>query len=115
MHIRPGERVAVVGRTGSGKSSLILLLLRLLNPVPEHTEGITIDGIPLYRVNRETLRQRIIAMPQEMVFLAAGETFKDTLDPRSKATEEECRSALERVGLWNVVDDAGGLQAGYMH
>ena len=111
MHIHPGEKVAVIGRTGSGKSSLILLLLRLLDPVSEDVDGITIDGLPLRRINRETLRRRIIAMPQDMVFLAAGETFKHALDPYSVATEEECKYALERVGLWNVIEDAGGLHA----
>lgn len=111
MHIQPGEKVAVIGRTGSGKSSLILLFLRLLDPVPEHAENITIDGLPLRRIDRETLRQRIIAIPQDMVFLAAGETFKDALDPHSKATEEECKTALKQVELWNIVEGAGGLHS----
>lgn len=111
MHIGPGEKVAVVGRTGSGKSSLILLLLRLLDPVPEDANKMTIDGLPLYRIDRDTLRQRIIAMPQDMVFLAAGETFKNALDPYAKATEEECKDTLEQVGLWDVVENAGGLHA----
>lgn len=112
MHIHPGEKIAIVGRTGSGKSSLILLLLRLLDPVPDHADNITIDGLPLRRIDREILRQRIIAMPQDMVFLAAGETFRDALDPYSEATEEECKASLEKVGLWNTVEDAGGLHAG---
>lgn len=111
MHISPGEKVAIVGRTGSGKSSLILLLLRLLDPVSEDADKVSIDGLPLCRVDRETLRRRIIAMPQDMVFLAAGETFKNALDPYSKATEEECKNTLEKVGLWNVVENAGGLHA----
>ncbi|KUI69993.1 Multidrug resistance-associated protein 1 [Cytospora mali] len=111
MHVHPGEKVAIIGRTGSGKSSLILLLLRLLDPTHESLDKITIDDLPLCRINRETLRQRIIAMPQEMVFLAAGETYKDALDPYSKANEEECKSALQKVGLWNVIENAGGLHA----
>ncbi|ROW01371.1 hypothetical protein VMCG_05867 [Cytospora schulzeri] len=112
LHINPGEKVAIIGRTGSGKSSLILLLLRLLDPIPEHVDKITIDRLPLSRIKRETLRQRIIAMPQDMLLLSVGETFKTALDPYSRATEEECKSALEKVGLWNVVEDAGGLHAG---
>ncbi|KUI55631.1 Multidrug resistance-associated protein 1 [Cytospora mali] len=85
MRVQPGERVAIIGRTGSGKSSLILLLLRLLDPTYESLDKITIDDLPLRRINRESLRQRLIAMPQEMAFLAAGETYKDSLDPYSKA------------------------------
>ncbi|KAK7736546.1 hypothetical protein SLS53_006977 [Cytospora paraplurivora] len=111
MHVKPGEKVAVAGRTGSGKSSLILLLLRLLDPTSESANKITIDNLPLRRINRELLRQRIIAMPQDMIFLGAGETYRNALDPYSKASEDECKSALEQVGLWNVVEDAGGLNA----
>lgn len=111
MKILAGEKVAIVGRTGSGKSSLILLLLRLLDPTPETEGNITIDGLNLRRVHRDTLRQRVIAMPQDMVFLAAGETFKVALDPGELATDEECHTALERVGLLGAVEEAGGLHA----
>lgn len=110
MNIRTGEKVAVVGRTGSGKSSLILLLLRLLDPTSDTAGNITIDGTPLRKVHRSTLRQRIIAMPQEMVFLAGGKCFRAALDPYSRNTDEECQSALELVGLWPVVQRSGGLQ-----
>lgn len=110
MRVAAGEKVAIVGRTGSGKSSLILLLLRLLDPT---TAGaFTLDGLPLRRLHRDTLRQRVIAMPQDMVFLAAGETFRTALDPGGQATDDdECRAALERVGLLETVKEAGGLDA----
>lgn len=111
MSIQTGEKVAIIGRTGSGKSSLILLLLRLLDPTSETAGNITIDGTPLRKVHRRTLRQRIIAIPQEMVFLAGGECFRAALDPYSKTTDEECQSALEMVGLWPVIQRSGGLQA----
>ncbi|KAL1867849.1 hypothetical protein Daus18300_006124 [Diaporthe australafricana] len=111
MKIKAGEKVAIIGRTGSGKSSLILVLLRLLDPTTKTAGNITIDGSPHRRIHRETLRQRIIAMPQDMVFLAGGETFKTALDPYYRNTDDDCRSALEQVGLWNIIQDAGGLQA----
>lgn len=111
MNIQAGEKVAVIGRTGSGKSSLILLLLRLLDPTSETSGNITIDGTPLRRIHRDTLRQRIIAMPQDMVFLAGGESFKTALDPYSRNSDAECQFALEQVGLWSIVQDSGGLQA----
>lgn len=111
IHIQAGEKLAIIGRTGSGKSSLILLLLRLLDPTSDTAGKITIDGTPLRRVHRDTLRQRVIAMPQEMVFLAGGESFRTALDPYTKSTDEECQFALDQVKLWSVIQNAGGLQA----
>jgi ABC-type multidrug transport system fused ATPase/permease subunit len=110
MSIKAGEKVAIIGRTGSGKSSMILLLLRLLDPTSETAGNITIDGTPVRKIHRDTLRQRVIAMPQEMVFLAGGESFRTALDPYSRNTDEECQFALEQVGLWSVIQNLGGLQ-----
>lgn len=111
LNVSAGEKVAVVGRTGSGKSSLILLLLRLLDPTSETENNITINGLPLRRLHRDTLRQRIIAMPQDMVFLAAGETFRAALDPYASASDDDCQVALQEVGLLDAIKDAGGLHA----
>ncbi|KAJ9480943.1 hypothetical protein VN97_g12573 [Penicillium thymicola] len=72
---KTGERVAICGRTGSGKSSLIALLLKLLNPTPDTAGNTIIDNTPLHRINRATLREQIIAVPQEAVFLPDGSTF----------------------------------------
>ncbi|KAI0845220.1 P-loop containing nucleoside triphosphate hydrolase protein [Daldinia vernicosa] len=92
--IAPGEKVALCGRTGSGKSSIILLLRRLLNPISSCTERIIIDDIALHKIDRATLRQRIIAVPQDLVFLPDGTSFQTNLDP------------------FDFVDERGGLAAG---
>ncbi|GKZ96816.1 hypothetical protein AnigIFM59636_011334 [Aspergillus niger] len=112
LSINAGSKVAICGRTGSGKSSLIALLLKLLDPLPETAANATIDGFPLHRINRPTLRQRIIAVPQEAVFLPDGSTVQANLDPSSVSTPEECQAILTTVGLWNFVQDRGGLNAG---
>lgn len=96
----------------SGKSSTILLLLRLLDPTPSTAENIFIDEVPLYRINRSVLRQRIIAVPQEAVFLPDGSSFKANLDPYGSATETECQRVLETVDLWSFVTERGGISAG---
>lgn len=88
------------------------MLLRLLDPVPSAVENINIDNVPLYRIDRAVLRQRIIAVPQDAVFLPDGSSFKLNLDPVSVSSDLECKSVLETVGLWSFVTERGGLAAG---
>ncbi|KAI2628674.1 ABC multidrug transporter [Hypoxylon sp. NC1633] len=112
LQIHPGEKVAICGRTGSGKSSLIALLLKLLDPVDGTSDNVYIDNIALSRVDRPTLRQRIIAIPQDAVFLPDGSTFLENLDPFNTSTVVEAQAVLEAVDLWAFVSDRGGLEAG---
>jgi ABC-type multidrug transport system fused ATPase/permease subunit len=112
LTISSGEKVAICGRTGSGKSSLIALLLKLLDPISETAENVIIDDTPLHRIDRSALRQRIIAVPQEAVFLPDGSTFKANLDPSDASNPEECQIVLAAVDLWQFVQERGGLDAG---
>ncbi|KAM5346374.1 hypothetical protein ACJ41O_009379 [Fusarium nematophilum] len=112
LSILPGQKVAVCGRTGSGKSTLILLLLRLLDPLPWCSQNMEIDGIASHRIDRVTLRRRIIAIPQDAVFLPDGSPVKANIDPLDAATDEECLAVLDAVRLSGFVDDRGGLGAG---
>ncbi|KAF2421108.1 ABC transporter [Tothia fuscella] len=112
LSIQPGEKVALCGRSGSGKSSMILLLLRLLDPLSHCSDGIMIDGQFLNKVDRASLRQRVIAIPQDSVFLPEGSTFMANLDLFNLATEGECRQVLEIVTLRPLVDERGGLAEG---
>ncbi|KAF4223150.1 hypothetical protein CNMCM6457_000707 [Aspergillus fumigatiaffinis] len=118
LTIYPGEKVAICGRTGSGKSSLLALLLKILDPLPstdnDHDQEppVLIDSIPLHRIHRGTLRQRLIAVPQDPVFLPDGSSFRANLDPTNTATPAECQRVLEAVGLWEFVQErAEGLHA----
>lgn len=107
--------MAICGRTGSGKSSLVGFLLKLLDPTPScpPEDSATIDGIPLARINRQTLRQRIIAVPQEAVFLPEGCSFRENLDPTGVSRDGgECEDVLQKIGLWDFVRERGGLDAG---
>ncbi|KAL7796349.1 P-loop containing nucleoside triphosphate hydrolase protein [Trichoderma afarasin] len=112
LTINSGEKVAICGRTGSGKSSFIALLLKLLDPTSTTAENIVIDGQPLQYLNRSELRQRIIAVPQETVFLPDGSAFQANLDVSDEATREECEAVLTAVGLREFVQERGGLDAG---
>ncbi|KAI7763154.1 hypothetical protein LZL87_012191 [Fusarium oxysporum] len=111
VSIRAGERIALCGRTGSGKSSFILLLLALLEPVQkdgvEYT--LSIDGVSLLSISPQALRERLITVPQDPVFLPIGSTFMENLDPLGLATTEQCRDVLQAMDLWNMVESQGGL------
>ncbi|CAH0045091.1 unnamed protein product [Clonostachys solani] len=112
LTVKSGEKIAICGRTGSGKSSLVALILKLLDPISSTSENVTIDSTPLHRIDRSALRQRIIAVPQEAVFLPDGSTFQANLDPLDMATAKDSQEALVAVGLWGFVQEKGGLEAG---
>lgn len=110
--IRSGEKVALCGRTGSGKSSLIALLLKLLDPTSVTADRIVVDNISLCSINRLVLRQRIIAVPQEAVFLPDGSSYMTNLGPSNSSTVAECEAVIRTVGLWSFIEERGGLHAG---
>ncbi len=91
---RPGERVAVVGATGAGKSTIINLLLRFYEP--ERGE-ILFDGVPIRRVRTAELRARIGLVLQD-VFLFSGSVRENLRLGREEIREERLREATRRVG-----------------
>ncbi|KAJ4299500.1 hypothetical protein N0V90_004745 [Kalmusia sp. IMI 367209] len=111
LQVQSGEKVAICGRTGSGKSSLIMLLLRLLTSPPSSIGTCTIDNINIFSLKRSILRSRIIAIPQDCVFLPNGSSIKSNIDPTDGATDVECLSILEMVQLTGFVNSKGGLHS----
>ena len=98
--IKPGERVGVVGRTGAGKSSLLLTLFRGLEI---ECGQIVIDGLDTKMVDLEILRRRLAIILQDPILFA--ETLRFNLDPLKEHTDEEIIDALKKVGL---LDHTGG-------
>ncbi|GFF80745.1 ABC transporter ATP-binding protein/permease VMR1 [Aspergillus udagawae] len=92
--LRPGERVGIVGRTGAGKSSLSLALLRCLDA---RSGSIHIDGIDIAQVRLHDLRSRVGIIPQDPVVFAG--TVREVLDPFAQHDDSELRDALREVGL----------------
>ncbi|KAI5206442.1 putative ABC transporter [Aureobasidium subglaciale] len=104
--IPPGTKVAICGRTGSGKSSLMLALFRLL---PLRHGSVYIDGIDIKNMDPNLVRRSIIAIPQQP-FLLPG-TMRENLDPDSQFSDTDLNSALTKVRLLDLVNERGGLDA----
>lgn len=104
--ITPGQRVAVVGATGAGKSTMAKLLMRFYEP----REGrILIDGQDLRDLRADDLRAALIMVPQEG-FLFTGTIRDNILFGRPGATEEEMAAACRELG---VDDFIRSLPEGY--
>ncbi|KAI1844325.1 hypothetical protein JX266_009419 [Neoarthrinium moseri] len=121
LEVQAGQNVLVAGRTGSGKSSLMLTLLRLLDIESGHVE---IDGVDIARVSHEALRSHILTIPQEPVELPGSVRFNLAhIAPSSSGQgptgegdggrddDGVMQRVLTRVGLWDVVSSRGGLDA----
>lgn len=106
LSIRAGEKIGICGRTGSGKSSLILTLFRMLEL---RTGSIIVDGIDLSTIPRHQVRSRIIGLPQD-IFLLNG-SVRLNIDPYQKATDKAIIAALQDVRLWDGIQGKGGLDA----
>ncbi|KAK5998615.1 ABC multidrug transporter B [Cladobotryum mycophilum] len=112
LTIKPGEKVAICGRTGSGKSSLISVLFRLLDL---DAGAISIDGVDISHVAQNHLRQRLIAVPQEAMLFPG--TLRSNLFPGSTAgrfstdmSDDEIIRVLKKVELWaGIASLHGGL------
>ncbi|MFM7263836.1 MAG: ABC transporter ATP-binding protein, partial [Acidimicrobiales bacterium] len=90
-----GTRLALVGPTGAGKSTLAKLMARLYDPV----EGtVTFGGTDLRRASMRSLRERIVVIPQEG-FLFDGSVRDNLLIARPDATNDELLAALTSIGL----------------
>jgi ABC-type multidrug transport system fused ATPase/permease subunit len=105
LEIAAGRRVAVVGETGSGKSTIAKLLTRLMDP----TEGaVLIGGIDLRDIRQESLRSSVVLVPQE------GFLFDDTIAANARygrldASDADIEAAAEEIGL---ADWLAGLPRG---
>ena len=100
MHIDAGTRVAIVGETGSGKSTFAKLLTRLMDP---GSGAVLLDGIDVRQIAQHSLRTSVVLVPQE------GFLFDDTITANVRygkldATEAEILASADELGLRDWLD-----------
>ena len=97
--VADGERLALVGPTGAGKSTLAKLMARLYDP----TDGsVTFGGMDLRQASMASLRERIVVVPQEG-FLFAGSVADNIAMARPGSTVDDVEEALRRIGAWDRI------------
>ena len=100
LEVNPGEKIAIVGPTGSGKSTLINLLMRFY----EVDKGnITIDGISIKDMSRQQLRQ-LFGMVLQETWLQSGTIRENLLLGNPNATDEEIQKVLIQCQLDKMIE-----------
>lgn len=106
VRIEPGQRVALVGVTGAGKSTLAKLSMRFYDP----TQGrVLLDGYDLRRLSFEDLHRTVVMLPQEG-FLFSGTIRENILFGRPEATDGEMVRSCRALGVHRFVES---LPEGY--
>lgn len=106
LHIKPGQRIAIVGRTGSGKTTLAQLIMRMFDVDAGYIE---LDGLDVRKLGLASLRQQISYVPQD------GFLFSDTVQNNIAfgALGANLDTVKEAARLAVVDQDIEGFEKGY--
>ena len=99
FQVEPGQKVALVGTSGAGKSTIVQLLLKFY--VVDGGD-IKVDGHSIYDINTTAFRQNIAIVPQEVI-LFGGTIKENILYGKPEATEEEVIEAARKANAWDFI------------
>jgi ATP-binding cassette subfamily B protein len=101
LDVEPGQTVAIVGPTGSGKTTLVMLIPRLYDV----EEGaVLVDGVDVHDLDPAALRGQV-AVVSDDAFLFSAPLGENIAYARPDATDDEVRQAAERAGLGELLDE----------
>ena len=100
FEIESNKKIGVVGRTGSGKSTICLCLFRILEPL---TGTIYIDDQDICNIGLDLLRQNLTIIPQDPCLMAGS--LRYNIDPLNRSTDEDILKVLKQVGLELEMDN----------
>lgn len=106
LHIKPGERIGLVGRSGAGKSTLVNLLLRFYDV---QGGSICIDGQDISKVEQESLREHIAMVTQDTSLLHRT-VRENIIYGKPDATEEELQRAIKQANADEFIDSLVDLK-----
>ena len=99
FEINPREKIGIVGRTGSGKSTIALCLFRIL----EAKEGkIYMDDVDISQIGLKKLRSNITIIPQDPTLMEGS--LKFNIDPLNNHTEKEIEDVMREIGFWYICE-----------
>ncbi|WP_232376571.1 ABC transporter ATP-binding protein [Amycolatopsis aidingensis] len=105
LAVRPGERLAIVGPTGSGKTTLA----RLLSGIhPPQVGDIQLSGIPLHELPSHELRKHVILVNQDQYIF--GGTIRENLELSAVNVEQHAPADADGAAVWRAVDTVGASE-----